>query len=244
MKLKGIHGEWRSSSEWAKLLGVETELILICANAGKSIGDICALLKKVPPEPEEKKRKPRESAVMVKTKERMAILLEMSDIADREDAIKAIEVKRVDTHTSHGVYYEGLLLGVYNYRNGDLKLSGGQGVNLWKLEWEDAKVVQSPTGKWHLHPDTRGLVASTFKPDNGPEVDQLGAAIFKNELGKTGATPKTYSGFGKDLTCAQWARLLDVPISSLWRALQCGETVEEFATRRGIKVNRTPKKEQ
>lgn len=243
MKIKGLYGEERTATEWAKLLRVETELILLCVSAGKTIGEIYGLLNKPYPKPAEKKRKPRESAAMIQTKERMAILLEVSGIAERNNAMKEIEVRRVGTHTTHAVAYEGRPLGVYNYKTGGLQLNGGQGVNLWDLEWEDVKVELRASGKWYLHPDTQGLLAAGFEPDNSPEADQFNAAIFQDKMSKKAkAEEKTYPGFGKDLTCAKWARLLGVPGNSLWYALHRGETVEEFAARRGIKVSRTPPK--
>lgn len=243
MKIKGLYGEERTATEWAKLLGVEAELILLCVNAGKTIGEIYGLLNKPYPKPAEKKRKPRESAAMIQTKERMAILLEMSGIAEREDAIKEITVSRVGTHSDHAVTYEGQPLGVYDYKRGGLKLSGGQGVNLWRWDWEDVKVELRASGKWYLHPDTQRLLAAGFKPDNSAEADQFSAAIFQEASAEEQKNrPDTYPGFGKDLTCAEWARHLDVPLNSLWYALHRGETVEEFAARRGIKVNRTPEK--
>lgn len=153
MKIKGLYGEEFSASEWAERLEVEVDLIFLCLQAGKSIADIHVLLKK-PYEPP-KTRKPRESAQMLQTKERMAILLEVSGVADRSEAMGALTVQRLGNNGWHRVLFEGLVLGNYNYRNGSLRLSGGQGLPLWSLEQENAKVTQDADGLWQPHPDTQ-----------------------------------------------------------------------------------------
>lgn len=45
---------------------------------------------------------------------------------------------------------------------------------------------------------------------------------------------QTYEGFGETHTNAEWARRLNVPRNTLWRRLQAGATVEEFAAARRI----------
>lgn len=46
---------------------------------------------------------------------------------------------------------------------------------------------------------------------------------------------RTYGGFGEEHTNAEWARRLNVPRHVLWRRLQAGTTVEEYAAMRDIK---------
>lgn len=234
MKIKGLYGENLSIYEWAERLGVTVDLLYLCLEAGKSIAEIHVLLGKpyTPP----KTRKPRESAQMIRTKERMAILLEMSEITDRVTAIDDITVERVGTHSLHGVYYNGSMLGVYNYKDGSLRLSGGQGIPLWSLEWEDAKVIQGPDGRWHPHPDTRRrILLKAIRAEN--EADNIAGVFDTNERAKETRenTRQTYEGFGKRYTCAEWERVLGVSHTTLWRALQRGESIEDFAKRKGIK---------
>lgn len=43
------------------------------------------------------------------------------------------------------------------------------------------------------------------------------------------ARHRTYEGFGEKHTAAQWAKLLGLPRTSLWRYLNKGLTIEEVA---------------
>lgn len=45
---------------------------------------------------------------------------------------------------------------------------------------------------------------------------------------------KLYSGFGETHSAGTWAKLLNVPRNTLWRILNNGGSVEEFARSRGI----------
>jgi transposase len=240
MKLEGF-GVELSSTEWAEMLGVSVGTIHYWVEKeGKTIQDIYAMLgrKYNPP----KTRKPRESAKMVETKERMAILLEVSGVSEREEALKALTIERIGTHSYHGVHYQGALVGVYDYRKGTFQLCTGQGIPLWKLEWEDAKVVIGSDGLWHVHPDThRLLVQQAIKPDkNADRMVETYSEVLQAEKERTEAQ-KTYEGFGKRLNCKQWSNMLGVAHSTLWRALQRGESIEDFAERHEIKVSRSPK---
>jgi hypothetical protein len=209
----------------------------------KTIPEIYAMLGRKPKLPKE--RKPRESAQMLWTKERMAILLEMSGIANRNDAVKDLVIKRVGNHGHHRVDYNGQLIGVYAYRIGSLSLSGGQGIPLGKLEWEDAKLVRGSDGLWHVHPDTHRIMIQQAVRPIEDEDDLLGVYSNAKQAEEMRSTPRqTYEGFGKKLTAAQWERLLGVSHTTLWAALQRGESIEDFAERRGIKVARTPKIEE
>lgn len=245
MKIKGLFGESHSVSEWADRLGVKPECVDLLLQAGKSIADIHRLLKKpyTPP----KTRKPRESKKMVETKERMAILLEMSGVADRNEAIKDIVVERVGTHSYHRVAYQENLIGMYDYRKGSFQLCTGQGIPLWDLDWENVKIVQSSDGRWFVHPDTHKLlVQQAIKPDEGEAEDEEDADLIGVYKANQQAAEmrensrQTHEGFGKRLNCKQWSNLLGVDYLSLWRALQRGESIEDFAERHGIKISRAP----
>lgn len=50
---------------------------------------------------------------------------------------------------------------------------------------------------------------------------------------------RTYSGFGRDLSAAEWARCLGLPRNSVWKYLQRGHTPEEIAEARGVAVTLT-----
>lgn len=240
MKIEGF-GVELSSTEWAEMLEVSVGTIHYWVEKeGKTIQDIYAMLGRKPKLPKE--RKPRESAKMVETKERMAILLEMSGVADRNEAIKALTISRVGNNGHHRVDYNGQLVGVYAYRSGALSLSGGQGIPLGTLEWEDAKVVIGSDGLWHVHPDThRLLVQQAIRPaeDEAELTSVYSNAKQAEEMQR--APRQTHEGFGKSLTATQWERVLGVSHATLWRALQRGESIEDFAERHGIKISSYPK---
>lgn len=48
------------------------------------------------------------------------------------------------------------------------------------------------------------------------------------------ARNRTYTGFGRSASAAEWARLLDLPRNTVWKYLQKGLTPEEIATARGV----------
>lgn len=238
MKLKGFGAEL-STTEWAELLGVSVGTIHYWVEReGKTIPDIYAMLGRKPKPPKvPKERKPRESAQMLQTKERMAILLEMSGVADRNEAITGITIKRIGNNGHHRVDYKGKMLGVYAYRTGALNLSGGQGIPLGVLEWEDAKVLLGSDGLWYPHPDTHSLlIRQAIRPieDETELAEVYSIAEQTEEL--RGSSRQTYEGFGKRLTVAQWSNVLGCEYLPIWRALQRGESIEGFAERRGIKI--------
>ena len=174
MKIKGSYGEELTASEWAERLGVEPDLILLCVQAGRSVAEIHALLKQ--PYKPPKTRKPREGAQMLRTKERMAILLEVSGIADRNEAANDLTVQRVGTHSWHAVHYQGSRLGVYDYKAEALRLSGGQTLPLGLLAWKDAKVLHGADGLWRSHPDTHLLLVQ--RAINDEDIDSELAEVY------------------------------------------------------------------
>lgn len=238
MKIKGLYGEELTVTAWAERLGVDAELIYLCLRDGKNIADIHALLGQ--PYNPPKTRKSREGARMAATRERMAILLEMSEIAEREEAARDLAISRVGNNGHHRVAYKCSLLGVYNYKTGGLQLSGGSGIPLFDLEWEDVKVIQDARGLWHPHPDTQRICIDRALKKHHNRIGDVTAyheSLKKaEELRKDNR--KRYEGFGKQYTCAQWERVLGVSHSTLWRALSRGESVEEFAERQGIHIKK------
>lgn len=223
-------GTERTAAEWAGLLDMRLSLFLYCTKTeGMTVERLYEFrgLKYKPP----KKRKPRESEAMLRTKERMRILLTMSGYSD-DKTLDSIEVRRVGNNGTHAISCMGELLGLYAYRSGRLKLSGGQGLPLFELEWEDARIRQNKDGLWEPHPDTSALLIRRALPTTG-EISQSEYDFIIAEHTKAGRV--TYDGFGKRYTCATWASILRVPKSTLWRHLKRGQTIEEFAAERGIR---------
>lgn len=118
-------------------------------------------------------RKPRVSAEMVRTRERIGVLLENSGYIGPNE-LESIEVRRSGTHTHHAITFRGKPLGIYNYKTGGLVLSGGEGFPLWALEWEEAKIQIEQDGRWCIHPDTKKILfASHIKMPNEARIDEI-----------------------------------------------------------------------
>lgn len=249
MLIKG-YGTELPSSEWAEMLKMPAhEVMWYVEQKGLTIEDLFKLRGIKPKEP--KKRKPRESAQMVVTKERFGLLLEVSGYIG-ENETEGILVQRVGTNTSHLVSYQGSIIGVYNYKTGGLRLSGGESFPLRKLDWEEAKIVQGANGQWHLHPDTKALIIKeaivpfTEKTQTTPqpftdemqkELDALYQSAREAEELKR-IKRQTYEGFGKKYIAATWARILGVSADTLAYHLNKGRTVEDFAELKGIKIDK------
>lgn len=235
MKIKG-YGVELSTSEWAERLGLNaSDVSYYVDQKGLTIEELFTLRgsKYKPPRP----RKPREGKKMLETKERIGILLEVSGFIDRNDT-EGIDVRWVSPGTWHSVHFNGQPLGAYNYKTGVLRLSGGQSIPLWELDWEEAKVVQDEEGLFHPHPNTHIVLVNKALNAETPSDTELTEFFTiqaqSEELRETGR--QTYEGFGKRLTAAQWSRTLGVPKNTLGRHLNRGETIESIAQKRGIKL--------
>jgi hypothetical protein len=239
MKIQG-YGVQLLSSEWADLLGIECgELLYYVEKKGLTIEELYKLRGRTF-KASKTKRKPRVSEQMKNTQSRIGLLLEASGYIER-NSLEDIEVRRVGTHSDHAVSFRGALLGVYNYKTGGLCLSSGEGLPLWDFDWEDAKVWQRPDGMWEVHADTKRLLLEknirTMEED-----DPILRGLYETTKLKHGPEAETYEGFGRRMTCAKWARFLRVSQSTLWRHLQKGKTIEDFAAEKGIKINPSIKK--
>lgn len=235
MKIKG-YGVELFATEWANLLGMQTtDFLYYVDNKGLTIEELFDLRgpKYKPPRP----RKPRESKQMTATRDRINYLLKVSQIAE------GIEVLKAEAGTTlHILKYQGEPFGEYNYKTGALRLSGGEWIPLQKLRREDAKVERGEDGLWYAHRDTRVILIVQdvrAKQKMKEEVQAFyqaeeKAAALRREQEEL--SRKTYEGFGKSFTCTVWARVLGVSKNTLWYSLQRGETIEEFAQRRGIKL--------
>lgn len=221
-------GVERTVKEWAEDLDMKTSLLLyLVKQEGMTVEEVYEFrgFKYTPP----KKRKRRISEAMQRTLDRMRTLLEMSGYS--EEATDTLEVKRVGNNGHHAIFCEGELLGVYAYRTGGLKLSGGQGIPLMDMEWEDAKVCKNEKGLWDPHPDTHALmVKRAIRQDTKITVEEHERTIVENE----GRAHIMYEGFGKQYTCTTWASVLRIPKTTLWRKLKKGYTIEDIAKERGI----------
>lgn len=51
------------------------------------------------------------------------------------------------------------------------------------------------------------------------------------------ARHKTFEGFGRKLSCAEWARTFGLSRMTVWRYLQNGLTPEEIAEIRGLTID-------
>lgn len=239
MKIKG-YGVELSTREWADRLGLNAfDVVYYVEHKGLTIEELFALrgAKYEPPRP----RKPREGKKMLETKERMGLLLEMSGFIDRNDT-EGIDVRWLESGRRHSVHFNGQHLGDYNYKTGVLRLSDGQGIPLWELDWEEAKVVQDEDGIFHPHPDTHIAVVDIALKTKAPSDTELADFFAIQAQAETvretarQTARQTYEGFGKRLTAAQWSRVLGVPKNTLGRHLNRGETIESIAEKRGIKL--------
>ena len=148
--------------------------------------------------------------------------------------VEQIEIRRIGTNCQHQVKFRGKILGIYHYKTGRLVLSNGEGIPLWDFDFEDAKIRLGPKGFWAIHPDTkRLLIDSCAKPVDDKEFKEF--YLLQTQIAEQNKSePITYEGFGKRLTCAEWARVLGVPRNTLWRHLTKGQTVEDFAKEKGL----------
>jgi len=73
-----------------------------------------------------------------------------------------IEVECYGTNCSHLVRFKGEPVGVYSYKTGGLKLSGGEGLNLADLDWEATKIKKNDLGLWEVHPQTRRIMVEMY----------------------------------------------------------------------------------
>lgn len=225
-----------SSCEWAEFLKMDrSELLYYVCEKGLTIEDLYKIKGRKYNGP--KPRKPRVSAKMKETQERMGILLEVSGYIDRND-LDDIVIKKIGTHTLHGIEFRGQDFGVYDYRNGGLRLNSGQGLPLWKLDWEDAKVQLNEEGLWDIHRDTKEILFSRIVKPFDEEAEKLMQQLHTVTKGENETKGLTYEGFGKKLTCSQWASNLHIPKTTLWENLQKGKSIEDIAAERGIKYSK------
>lgn len=76
--------------------------------------------------------------------------------------------------------------------------------------------------------------AQARKKDPVKKADHLTEAEMEEAKQRIEARNRTYPGFGEEHTNAQWARLLGLNRTTLWKHLQKGLTIEEVAQIRGI----------
>lgn len=228
------------AKKWAELLGMRlSELSYYAEEKDLSVEDMYKLRGIIfnPP----RGRKDRWGGKMKDTQDEIFLLLLRSGYVLPKETKHTITVKPLDKKGNHQVKFKDSIVGAFNYRTGVLTLSNREGLHLRRLEEEEAEpmVRQNDAGLWEVHPLTRGAnvgVTLQDRLDRHGELDlQELYSSLREPPEKTGRQLETYEGFGREYTCAEWARRLGVPRSTLWRWLVRGETIEEFARKKNIK---------
>lgn len=153
-------GAAHTAAQWAELLDIPFRILQYYVKSERlSVEQIYARYGYRYQAPKPKTRKPRMGRHMIQTQERMYWLLLLSGYIGPDDDRECVSVESVGTNRNHRVLFKGNLVGVYNYETCSLRLNGGDILPLWKLELEDARIRQGPTGLWVTHPETRRLLA-------------------------------------------------------------------------------------
>lgn len=228
------------AKKWADLLGMgSAEFKYYIEEKDLSVEDMYKLrgINFEPP----RGRKDRWGEKMKDTRDEMFLLLVRSGCVYPKETRETVTVKPLDKKGNHQVKFKDSIVGTFNYRTGVLTLSNREGLHLRKLEEEEAEpmIRQNEAGLWEVHPHTRGAnVGITLQKrlDRYGEtnLEEVRERYKEKHPPKTGRQLDTYEGFGREYTCAEWARRLGVPRSTLWRNLTRGMTVEEFAAKRKL----------
>ena len=246
MKIKGVQpndvlegfGARHTAKQWAELLGIPFRILhYYIESEGLTVEAIYARYGYVYQAPEPKGRKPRMGAQMLKTQQRMYELLLISGYIGPDDGLDDVQVRAMGTNPQHLVVFKDHKMGVYNYTTGGLRLNSGEGLPLWKLEWEDVKIRRNAMGMWEAHPDTRALMAQELGKKAQGEIQQ---AEYDRLIDKYKTTPaaerwEKYEGFGESHTVPEWARILGVSRRTLLRYVTKGWTIEEYAEKNHLK---------
>lgn len=229
------------AKKWADLLGMgRAEFNYYAEEKDLSVEDMYKLrdITFTPP----RGRKDRWGEKMKDTQDEMFLLLMRSGYVLQKETKETVTVKPLDKKGNHQVKFKDSIVGSFNYRTGVLTLSNREGLHLRRLEedGEEPMIRKNEVGLWEVHPVTRGANVGAILSARREQYDDLDMKethkrIEEKHPPKTGRQLDTYEGFGREYTCAEWARRLDVPRNTLWRWLNRGYSVEEFASNRGIK---------
>lgn len=223
-------GANHTAGMWAELLDIPLYIFRYYVESEKlTVEDIYRRYGYLYQAPAEKERKPRQGSRMAETQQRIHLLLVLSGYVEARPG--DIVVKAIDKNGNHRVDYQRRLLGVYNYRDGTLRLKNGEGLPLRELEAAevDAMIQRAPDGFWVLHPDTRRMLSHRAVGASEREVTQAEYDLIaaKNPTSEKAGRGKQLEACGERHNTTVWAQKLGVSRATLWRHLKT-QTLEEF----------------
>ena len=214
-------GEERTIADWARRLGIRQGVLrYFVENGEKTVEEVAAFDGVVYPTD----RKPREGYRMPETRRLVAELLQRSgyDIKADDLTVKALP------NAEHLVSLDRRRVGVYNYKTGWLGgLADRDALPLTAPYSNELKVSDAGEGAWVLTPETRARIRrEAVQGYDAPSLDY--DTILGKHSKNTGAAPEVYEYNGHRYTCAEWARRLGIPRSTLWRMLKRGYSLESI----------------
>lgn len=233
-----------TASQWSELLGIPFRILkyyMECESL--TIEGIYTRYGYTYQAPELKERKSRMGHQMRNTQQRIYELLLLSGYIGPEDDLDSVLVTTWGKNGQHLVNFKGQKVGVYSYRDGGLRLSSGEGLPLWQLDWEDAKIRLNAKGLWEVHSDTRRLLVGprVKKEMSEPQQTDYDWIMKKHESSPASDRWEKYDGFGESLTVPAWAQKLGVNRRTLSRYIAKGWTIEEFAEHHNITIKQKQK---
>lgn len=155
-------GDCRSAASWARTAGVPLSSFHRYLKAGMTVEQIFELRGATynAENPKSAARKPRYGQRMNETREWVYAILLASGYVMNEGP-ECVEVRRADYNGNHVITFHGRPFGVYNYKSGGLKLSGGEGIPLQDISPYEVLVLRNSRGLWEPHPTTRKQVLRT-----------------------------------------------------------------------------------
>lgn len=227
-KYQGFGAE-HTVEEWAKMLNVRTGVVRYLFEEKQVPPERLAECVNVMYNPGALNRKPREGARMAETRQLVEELLTRSGFTVYPCSVTV----KIAYKTYHSVFFEGHRIGKYNYATGWLfDLYRASALPLKAHYSEDLKIQEAPNGFWEPTPDSQTII-SRYELNIGeePTAEKYAEILRKHE--KAPAEPRgvLYEYKGREATCAEWARRLGVPQTTLRRHLNNGLTVEEALER-------------
>lgn len=164
-RYKGF-GHEHTVAQWAHMANMRAgELRYWVETKGLTVEDILQLKKlsyKSPYEKADSERKQRTGPRLAATINLVHDVLLASGYMTNA-TVDDITVKPIDTNGNHAVQFQGQPLGVYNYRTGALKLTGGGGINLKEFDPLTVLIEKNSLGTWSLQRETQELMLQKFE---------------------------------------------------------------------------------